>query len=147
MKYRKKPVVVEAVQWTGLNLEEIKEFVGGALIYIINDTAWEVEKGRPRVYMKIRTLEGEMEVSEKDFLIKGVNGEFYPCKPDIFQKTYVPEDKRQTIYDPDRVVELLEKEKNPLYREDGSLMSERTMIEIDKAIEIVKGGGVNDNTN
>ncbi len=47
-----------------------------------------------------------------------------------------------TAFDPDRVVEQLEKEKNPLYREDGSLMSERTMIGIDKAIEIVKGGGV-----
>ena len=47
-----------------------------------------------------------------------------------------------TAYDPDKVVEQLEKEKNPLYREDGSLMGERTVIRIDKAIEIVKGGGV-----
>lgn len=51
-------------------------------------------------------------------------------------------DAQPTAFDPDRVVEQLEKEKNPLYREDGSLMSERTMIGIDKAIEIVKGGGV-----
>lgn len=47
-----------------------------------------------------------------------------------------------TAYDPDKVVEQLEKEKNPLYREDGSLMGERAVIGIDKAIEIVKGGGV-----
>lgn len=102
MKYRKKPVVVEAVQWTGLNLEEIKKFVGGALTYIINDTAWEVGKGKPHVYMKIRTLEGDMEVSKKDFIIKGVNGEFYPCKPDIFQKTYDPENDQQTVHNSDQ---------------------------------------------
>ena len=88
MKYRKKPVVIEAIQWTGLNLEEVKDFVGEALTYDILDTAWKVGKGRPRVHMKIKTLEGDMEVSEKDYIIKGVNGEFYPCKPDIFEKTY-----------------------------------------------------------
>lgn len=131
MKYRKKPVVVEAVQWTGLNLEEIKEFVGRALTYIINDTAWKAGKGRPCVYIKIRTLEGEMEVSEKDFIIKGVNGEFYPCKPDIFQKTYAPEDERQTAYDPDKVVEQLE-----------NYCFEKYCAEGDSEIgRIVKGGG------
>jgi hypothetical protein len=51
-------------------------------------------------------------------------------------------DAQPTAYDVDSVVEQLEKEKNPLYREDGSLMGERTVIRIDKAIEIVKGGGV-----
>lgn len=51
-----------------------------------------------------------------------------------------------TAYDPDEVVQQLEKEKNPLYREDGSLMGERTVIGIDKAIEIVKGGGVDAKT-
>ena len=48
-----------------------------------------------------------------------------------------------TAYDPVRIVKQLEKEKNPLCREDGSLMGERTVIGIDKAIEIVKGGGIN----
>ena len=47
-----------------------------------------------------------------------------------------------TVYDSDKVVEQLEKEKNPIYRSDGSLMAARTCITIDKAIEIVKGGGV-----
>lgn len=47
-----------------------------------------------------------------------------------------------TAYDPDKVVEQLEKEKNPIYREDESIMSDRQNIKIDKAIEIVKGGGV-----
>ena len=88
MRYRKKPVEIEAVQWTGLNLEEIKAFVGKSLIYDIIDTAWEVGKVRPRVFMKIKTLEGDMIVSEGDYIIKGISGEFYPCKPDIFKATY-----------------------------------------------------------
>lgn len=88
MKYRKKPVVIEAMQWTGLNLEEVKKFVGETLTCDIIDDAWKVGKGIPHVFMKIKTLEGDMEVSEKDFIIKGVNGEFYSCKPDIFEKTY-----------------------------------------------------------
>lgn len=54
-------------------------------------------------------------------------------------------DEQPTAYDVDKVVERLEKEKNPNYREDGSLMGERAAIEIDKAIEIVKGGGVDGN--
>ena len=88
MKYRKKPVVVEAVQWTGLNLEEVKSFVGAHLTYSIIDTAWEVGKGAPHVNMIIKTLEGDMFVNRGDFIIKGVNGEFYPCKQDIFEKIY-----------------------------------------------------------
>lgn len=87
-KYRKKPVEIEAIQWNGINLLEIKEFVGDSIVYNILDTAWQVGKGRPHVLMKIKTLECDMEVSENDFIIKGVNGEFYPCKPDIFEKTY-----------------------------------------------------------
>ena len=88
MKYRKKPIVIEAIQFDGLNLEEIKSFVGDNLIYDIIDTAWQVGKGRPHILMKIKTLEGDMNVSAMDYIIKGVNGEFYPCKPDIFEKTY-----------------------------------------------------------
>lgn len=88
MKYRKKPVIIEAVQWTGLNLEEIKAFVGDALQYEIFDAAWKAGVAAPKVEMKIKTLEGEMNVSKGDYVIKGVNGEFYPCKPDVFEKTY-----------------------------------------------------------
>ena len=87
-QYRKKPVVVTAIQWDGKNLEEIKDFVGDSLNYSILDTAWEVGKGIPYVYMAIKTLEGSMEVSKGDYVIKGVKGEFYPCKPDIFERTY-----------------------------------------------------------
>lgn len=90
MKYRKKPVIIEAIQWTGLNFEEIKSFVGESLQYDIVDTAWQVGKGAPHVNMIIKTLEGNHTCTNGDFIIKGVNGEFYPCKPDIFEKTYEP---------------------------------------------------------
>ena len=88
MRYRKRAFEIEAMQWTGENLEEIKAFVGKSLIYDILDTAWEVGKGKPRVFMKIKTLEGDMIASEGDYIIKGISGEFYPCKPDIFKATY-----------------------------------------------------------
>ena len=88
MKYRKKPVVIEAVQWNGRNLEEIQEFVGDSLIYSISDAAWKVGKGAPVVCMEIKTLEGNYKCSIGDYIIKGVQGEFYPCKPDIFMQTY-----------------------------------------------------------
>ena len=75
MKYRKKPVIIEAVQWNGKNLPEIDNFVGGSI-------------GIKGTNLVIHTLEGDMEASINDYIIKGVNGEFYPCKPDIFDKTY-----------------------------------------------------------
>ena len=90
MKYRKKPVVIDAIQWNGFNLQEIKDFVGNDLQYDINDTAYQAGKGRPVIYMKIHTIEGDHECTIGDFIIKGIKGEFYPCKPDIFEKTYEP---------------------------------------------------------
>ena len=88
MKFRKRPIIIDAIQFDGLNLEEVKEFVGDNLSYDILDSAWQVGKGRPYILMYIKTLEGDMRVSEKDYIIKGVDGEFYPCKPEIFVKTY-----------------------------------------------------------
>lgn len=88
-KYRKKPVVVEAVRWTGSNLEEIRNFVGSDLIeecvelFDIKRTLKEM-----LVDIAIDTLEGTMRVDYGDYIIKGVQGEFYPCKPDIFEQTY-----------------------------------------------------------
>ena len=87
MKYRKKPVVIEAIQWTG-NTTEIKEFCGNNCSYNVDDSAWKVGKGIPHEELVIHTLEGEMKASRNDYIIKGVNGEFYPCKPDVFEKTY-----------------------------------------------------------
>lgn len=88
MRYRKKPVEIEAIQWTGLNLEEIKSFVGESLKIEIQDTAWKAGEGTPVVNMVIETLEGDHICTIGDFIIKGVKGEFYPCKPDIFYATY-----------------------------------------------------------
>ena len=75
MKYRKKSVVIEAMQWDGKDLLELSSFVGDALL---------IAHGA----VMIRTLEGDLRVSRGDYIIKGVQGEFYPCKPDIFEKTY-----------------------------------------------------------
>ena len=69
MKYRKKPVVIEAIRWDGMNLQDIKDFVGDALQYDIIDTAWQVGKGRPHVLMKIHTLEGDHVCTEGDYII------------------------------------------------------------------------------
>lgn len=92
MKYRKKPVVVEAIQYDGLNNHEIKVFCEGKAEIIINDAAWEVGKGTPFVTIYLPTKEGKMEVSKGDYVIKEPfatdDRKFYPCKPDIFEKTY-----------------------------------------------------------
>ena len=78
--YRKKPVVVEAVQFTEDSLDELTKFCG----FNIGD----VENPLYRRGIVIETLEGNMLASKGDWIIRGVNGEFYPCKPDIFEKTY-----------------------------------------------------------
>lgn len=83
-QYRKKPVTIEAVQFDGLNPTEIKDFVGENCKVEIYDN----EVTPPVARIVIHTLEGDMEVSKGDYVIKGVKGEFYPCKPDIFQQTY-----------------------------------------------------------
>jgi len=75
MKFRKKPVVIEAVQWSK-NYEEICRFMGS-----------KPPKLRTNMLL-IVTLEGDHMASPGDFIIKGVKGEFYPCKPDIFKMTY-----------------------------------------------------------
>ena len=74
--YRKKPVTVEAVQWTGKNIDEVKEFVKGSMI--------SFEKN----FITIHTLEGDMLTSVGDYIIMGVHGDYYPCKPYIFEQTY-----------------------------------------------------------
>jgi hypothetical protein len=81
--YRKKPVVIEAVQYDGVNSGEIAEFMNTPI-----RTKTSPEEGNPNGKITIETLEGSMTASVGDFIIKGVEGEFYPCKPDIFEKTY-----------------------------------------------------------
>lgn len=77
-KYRKKPVVIEAICFTGNNLEEVKEFMKGSKLEISGAIS----------SVTIYTLEGDMLANKGDWIIKGVKGEFYPCKPDIFEATY-----------------------------------------------------------
>ena len=79
-KYRKKPVVIEAMQFIDKNKDRVFNFVS------CNHAADHDADGNP--ILKIQTLEGVMTASFGDWIIKGVNGEFYPCKPDIFEKTY-----------------------------------------------------------
>ena len=88
VKFRKKPVVVDVVEYNGLNVEEIKSFVGDKCEIEIHDGAWNVGAGPVVAEVIIHTLEGDMHVSKGDYIIKGVQGEFYPCKPDIFHETY-----------------------------------------------------------
>ena len=87
MKFRKKPVVVEAIQWNGKNFDEISNFIqdfhGHKKVY---EDAEEAALKSGEYY--ISTLEGIMTANAGDWIIKGVKGEFYPCKPDIFEKTY-----------------------------------------------------------
>ncbi len=79
-KYRKKPVVIEAIQWAGNNFDEIKEFC--------SEVVYHGVEGEARRWLLIKTLEGGMRAKTGDFIIKGIRGEFYPCKPDIFEATY-----------------------------------------------------------
>lgn len=74
MKYRKKPVTIEAIQWKGDNQKEISDFCKDA--YMTDCSLY------------IKTLEGTHKARVGDYIIKGVHGEFYPCKPDIFMETY-----------------------------------------------------------
>lgn len=89
MKFRKKPVVIEAVQFSNkltemYNKEEMLVHFGDFKDwYFVYEKGWEP-------LLIITTLKGEMFARQGDWIIKGVNGEFYPCKPDIFEKTYEP---------------------------------------------------------
>ena len=96
MKYKKKPVVIDAVQWTGTNKREIFDFLTNGNCpeeYMTSDfpivsdnfyiDKWKVPGG-----LVIKTLEGEHLANIGDYIIRGVHGEFYPCKPDIFRETY-----------------------------------------------------------
>lgn len=80
MKFRKRPVVIEAIKYNGTSecLEDISKFTG-------LDMRLKVMDGDR---LEIDTLEGPLCASVGDWIIRGVNGEFYPCKPDVFEKTY-----------------------------------------------------------
>jgi hypothetical protein len=115
MKYVKKPIVIEAVQWNGENWKEIFNFLGGEnsrnqfggnvqitgknFIYHSVDPlmvctnvipySWcQLTQSNIIVSLTIKTLEGDMQASIGDYIIKGIKGEYYPCKPDIFEQSY-----------------------------------------------------------
>ena len=81
-KFRKKPVVIEAVQWDG-SADTANTFIGEAF-----GTDWLYAEDGAAII--IPTLEGQMRGELGDWIIKGVKGEHYPCKPDIFAQTYEP---------------------------------------------------------
>lgn len=87
-KFRKKPVIVEAIQWinTPNNFTEILEWSNYKVISA-SPLIW-TDKENVDQCLQIETLEGCMLADLNDWIIKGVNGEFYPCKSDIFEKTY-----------------------------------------------------------
>jgi hypothetical protein len=88
-QYRKKPVIIEAIQYNNLNREEIEKFVGKKLHQELEtETAYLAGKGSPKFSLIIETLEGNHKAMPNDYIIKGIKGEFYPCKPDIFEATY-----------------------------------------------------------
>ena len=82
--YMKKQVIIQAMEWTGENVEELEDFTEDQ-----DNEKWFREfdeYGEQHLY--IFTLEGSMKANIGDYIIKGVKGEFYPCKPDIFEMTY-----------------------------------------------------------
>lgn len=86
-KFRKKPVVIEAIQWTGENSDECLDFADSGE-YPVWGADFMVNTNQKIIY--ITTLEGVMTASVGDWIIRGVKGELYPCKPDIFEATYEP---------------------------------------------------------
>lgn len=76
-RFRKKPVEIEAIQFTGVLTSQVEAFLG--------DKTWEFD---PLEGVRIATLEGVMTAQPYDWIIRGVQGELYPCKPNIFDQTY-----------------------------------------------------------
>ena len=85
--YRKKPVEVQAIQYDGKNVDDCIKFIEkGQVICWKKKVDFPISK--PEIWIMIETLEGVMQARPGDYIIRGVNGEYYPCKPDIFVKTY-----------------------------------------------------------
>lgn len=85
-KYTKLPVEIEAVYWNGGNLDEVKEFLGDSFV------GYEFERCmNGKRIISVKTLEGVYDTPKDYYFIKGIEGEFYPCEPNIFNKTYKEE--------------------------------------------------------
>lgn len=85
-KYRKEPIIIEAVQWDGSNLKEVIDFIG-------LEKTWDAYEDIVITNgLKVFTLDGLVTTSIGDYIIKGIRGEIYSCRSDIFEKTYEPVD-------------------------------------------------------
>lgn len=112
-KYRKKPVVIEAFKWMGGHDQtEDPEWIVEA---IKEGEVWFIGSGSERVALQIETLEGVMTANRGDYIIRGIQGEIYPCKPDIFEATYEKADtegvlsKTMITLNVDNIVEVFSK--------------------------------------
>lgn len=97
-QYRKKPIVVSAVLFDGLNHDEVADFCAPQPIMVGGNYT-----------LVIPTLEGNMTAEQGDYIIKGVQGEFYPCKPDIFEATYDLADQDEGIIERTSIKAYLKK--------------------------------------
>jgi len=88
-RYRKKPVVIDAVRWDGINVERVVGWVQDIEVSSATKLSFDLTEP-PNIRPTITTLEGKMIVDQGDWIIRGVKGELYPCKPDIFEATYEP---------------------------------------------------------
>ena len=82
-KYKTKPCEIEAIQFTRENFEAVQIFGEGSIYDLIIERC-----PNGLAYCKIKTLEGIMIATEKDYIIRGLRGEYYACKPDVFEKKY-----------------------------------------------------------
>lgn len=135
--YIKKPLAVQAVQWTGDNTDEIIGF-GGTVdgCNIISDIG--------KSYLVVRTLEGDLKISLGDYVIRGTSGEYYPCKPDIFKRIY--EEQNDMTYK--ETITWYEIKTRPLTDEEkdqyptGGMMIKGTIPDEDEEILIATKNGV-----
>lgn len=87
-RYKTKPCEIEAIQFTNASIDEVIEFTEGKA-QLCHDLVYRIN--RPQSdgnYLLIETLEGLMKATQGDYIIRGLRGEFYPCKPDVFEKKY-----------------------------------------------------------
>lgn len=127
-RYKTKPCEIEALEYTGNNLKEVLAFMGKVNIDYLPKSNIEEEKWYEYCSdirengLYINTLEGDMLASIGDYIIKGLRGEFYPCKPDVFNKKY--ENKTQEEHDKinkiyDEMIELTDIHDNEIAHEEA----------------------------
>lgn len=114
--YTKRPVTIQALLFDGDNFGQCEQFIG------------KENYDSTLKYPNIKTLEGTMEVSKGDYIIKGIEGEFYPCKPEIFKKSYSPAGGAQPI-DFQELFEDEKRDKRALLLENEKLIKEKAKLE------------------